>query len=493
MPGVRLLSKSQYQKGRQCLRRIWLYRNKPDLAEKPSLVQQGIFEQGHEVGILAQKLFPNGVLISEDHKNPDGALASTDNAIRAGATAIYEAAFLYDGILVRADIIAKNSDGSWSLFEVKSTTSAKKEHLPDVSVQTHVIRSAGLPLTKSHLIHLNNEYVRRGEIDLTKLFTVAHLDDEIGEALAEIPAYLKSIRSALASNNEPTQNIGSVCKNPYVCEFQGHCWTGVEDDSIHYLYRITDKKRAELIARAIERVRDVPDDIALTELQYVQVKSERDGAPIIDKPAIKKHLEKLVWPLWFLDFETVGFAIPKYDGTRSYQALPFQFSLHVQREPDGSLEHIEFLHTRDTNPCRALAETLCAAIGDQGNVVAYHASFENGRVKELAEAYPDLAPKLESMITRMWDLETPFAKKHYYHSKFQGSSSIKKVLPVLVPSLSYDGLEIGKGDLAQMKYGEMIALADGDPEKEKIRLALLKYCGLDSLAMVKLLDVLRQL
>lgn len=487
------LSKSRYVKGRQCLRRIWLWNYRRDLAEAPSATQERIFEQGHEVGTLAHQLFPGGVLVEQDHTDSDGALARTARLIEDGAPAIFEAAFLFDNILVRADIVARNSDGFWDLFEVKSSTSLKKEHLKDVALQRHVLKGAGFPVRSVHLIHLNREYVRRGPIDVQSLFSRERLDDQIEEASAEIPTYLAAIRASLAHEDEPKAMIGSVCKNPYPCEFKLYCWLGVEPDSIHFLSRITDKRRIELLERAIEKIGDVPDDIALSDLQFVQVKVERDGMPNIEREKISGHLAKLCYPRWFLDFETYGFAIPEYDGTRSYEQLPFQFSLHVQDAPGAALRHIEFLHLEKSDPRRALAEALVSAVGDTGSVITYHQSFERGRIEELAAAFPDLKPKLDSIVQRLWDLETPFAKKWFYDSRFQGSSSIKRVLPVLVPSMSYDDMEIGKGDVAQLKYFEMIAMPTASPEREKICRDLLDYCRQDTLAMVKILEVLKTL
>ncbi|MFZ9595148.1 MAG: DUF2779 domain-containing protein [Bdellovibrionia bacterium] len=487
---TRRLSKSQYCKGRKCLKRVWLYNYRKDLMEPPSPIQEAIFTQGHEVGVLAQSLVPAGELIDEDHTDPEGALAHTEAAIKAGKTTLYEGAFLFEDILIRVDIISKNKDGRWELFEVKSTTSVKKDHLYDAAIQKYVLNNLGYDLERTCLVHLNNEYIRKGEVNLKKLFTIEQIDTEIEEAYAEIPAYLKSIRKALKEEQEPTHRIGSVCKNPYQCEFKKYCWLGVAPDSIHFLTRITDAKRFELMDQAIERVKEIPDDFALTELQFVQVKTEKSGNPTIEKKKISKHLSELVFPLWFLDFETVGFAVPNYDGTRSYEQLPFQYSLHVQREPGAELEHYEFLHKENSDPRLALAEAMCQAIGSTGSVIAYHASFEKGRIEDLLAIAPDLQPKLQSIIDRLWDLETPFAKRWYCHPEFHGSSSIKKVLPVLVPGLTYEGMPIGKGDVAQMKYVEMVQMPTGSPDKDTIYKNLLDYCKLDTLAMAKILEAL---
>lgn len=480
-------------KGRACLKRVWLYNYRRNLAEAPSAFQETIFEQGHEVGRLAHQLFSGGVLVAEDYTQPDAALATTARHIANGTSTIFEAAFFYDNILIRTDVVTRNEDGSWDLFEVKSTTSVKKEHLKDAAIQRYVLSGAGLRIRSVHLIHLNREYIRQGIVDVNQLFRRSLLDAEIVDGYAEIPAYLAAIRTALANDEEPSSTIGSVCKSPYPCEFKSHCWSSVEPDSIHFLSRIKDTKRAELLGHDIEKIKNVPEHIELSELQLVQVRVEHNNAPNIERSKIKKHLSELRYPLWFLDFETYGFAIPDYEGTRSYEQLPFQFSLHIQNLPGAPLKHVEFLHIEKSDPRRALGEALVHAMGDVGSVITYHASFERGRIEELAEAFPDLKPKLDAIVDRLWDLETPFAKKWYYDRRFEGSSSIKKVLPVLVPSMSYEDMAIGKGDVAQVRYTEMIALPMDSPERENIRRNLLAYCGQDTLAMVKILAVLTTL
>lgn len=487
---TRRLSKSQYCKGRKCLKRVWLYNFRKELMEPPSAFQETIFEQGHEVGRLAHRMFPGGVLVEQDLTDPEGALAQTSKLMAAGVPAIFEAAFLHDNILIRADIVAQNTDGTWDLFEVKSTTSVKKEHLQDAAVQRYVLLGTSFPLRSVHLVHLNREYVKRGPIEVDQLFQRELLDKRIEEAYDEIPRYIASIREALKRSHEPTVRIGSVCKNPYPCEFKSYCWSGIKSDAIHYLSRITDSKRFELMDRSIEKIKDIPDDVTISDLQSVQVRVERSGKPNIELKSIKKHLAVLQYPLWYLDFETYGFAIPEYDGTRTYDQLTFQFSLEIQDAQGSDLRHIEFLYLEKSDPRRALAEALVGNIGKAGSVITYHASFERSRIEELAEAFPDLKSQLDSIAERLWDLETPFAKKWFYDQRFAGSSSIKKVLPVLVPSMTYEGMSIGKGDVAQMKYMEMISLSMDSPERERIRRDLLEYCGQDTMAMVKILEAL---
>ena len=455
---VRLLSKSQFLKGRHCLKRIWLYNHRRDLMQERSAFQNAIMEQGTEVGKLARSLFSGGVLIDEDYQNVSGAVDHTQAAILTNASAIFEGAFVYDDILVRVDILKHNPDASFNLIEVKSSTSVKKEHLPDCSVQAYVLQQCGIRLKHICVMYLNNEYRRVGELDLDQLFIIEPVDHLIQDELSKVPDYLNTIRTALLKEDEPFWDIGSICKNPYPCEFKHYCWRYVSKKSIYYISRITEKQKCSLVDAGVMLIKDVPDQFNLTALQAIQVSCEKRQEKFIDSVAIKNHLSQLQYPLYFLDFETVGYAIPPYEGTRPYQHLPFQYSLHVKRTPDAELEHYEFLFDEKENPSRSLAEELVSHIGSEGSVVVYYASFEGSRIKEMAETFPDLSERLISIHERLWDLQIPFAKKWYCDPGFNGSASIKDVLPVLVPELSYKNLAIQKGDEAQFQYQELINL-----------------------------------
>lgn len=450
-----------------------------------------VSSQGKDVGILAQQLYPGGVLITEDYKNPEGAIESTKVAIETEALAIFEAAVLFDDILVRVDILKRNHDGTWDLFEVKSSTSVKVEHLQDAAIQKFVLENSGLKVNGTFILHLDRTYVRKGGLDLTKLFKASRVDEKMQDSYKEVPPYLEEIRKTLSKDTEPKQWLGSHCKSPYKCEFKASCWKDVSKDSIHYLSRISDKKRLALIQAGIEKVSDIPDDFEMSGVQQVQVRSERDGKQFIDWEPIAAHLSELKYPLYFLDFETYGYAVPEFDGTRPYEALPFQFSLYIQEEPDGELKHREFLHCDRSDPRPSLAAALVEAIGPVGSVVTYHASFEKSKIEKLAENFPEYERDLLGVAERIWDLETPFSRKWYYDPKFRGSSSIKYVLPALVPKLSYSDLNIQNGEQALHKYLEMNDSGTSAELREKIRQDLLAYCKLDSLAMVEILAVLR--
>lgn len=488
-----VLSKSQYCKGRQCQKRVWLYNYRKDLAQETSTFQESILTQGNEVGILARQLFPGGELINEDHLNLEGGIRHTQEAIQNNAAAIFEGAFLFNNILVRVDILARNDDSTYDLIEVKSSTSQKKEHLPDCAIQAYVLQQLNIPLRRICVAYLNKEYLRNGELDLAKLFIIQPVNEKISDEIKSIPNYLNDISHTLLRDEEPSMSIGAICKNPYTCEFKNYCWKSVTEKSIHYLYNIRDKKRSELIALGVELIKDIPDNFELSDLQEIQARCEKTQSKNINKQLIQEHLNKLEYPLYFLDFETYGHAIPQFNNTRPYQKLVFQFSLHVKKHPDADLEHYEFIFEENKNPSRAMAEKLLSYIGSSGSVIAYHESFERGCIEGMALEFSDLSNELRSIIQRLWDLETPFAKKWYYDPQFNGSSSIKNVSPVLASDVSYKNLAIQKGDIAQSTYLKFINMNSSEPERENIKNDLLKYCELDTYAMVRIFDELQKI
>lgn len=488
----RALSKSQYCRGRSCLRRLWLYNFRRAHMTPPSDFQEGLFEQGREVGLLARKKFPDGELIHEDYRAPEAALASTDLAIARGARVLFEGAFRFEDVLIRVDILERNIDGSWNLWEVKSSNSLKDYHRPDLAIQIYVLRQLGLQIQRAGVMHLNPEYVRRGALDLDELFQITDLMDELDEELERIPDELNEIRVALDKPEEPAAEIGAVCKNPHACEFTAHCWRDIGPTSIHRLVAILDNKRADLRSLGIKEIADIPQDFPLSLRQRAQYECEKSGQRHVELAPIQAHVAQLQYPLYFLDFETIGYAIPRYEGTRPYLSLPVQYSLHIQTSPGAALRHVDFLYDRDADPRRPLAESLVREIGAVGSVIAYHASFEGARLKELIYNLSDLAPALTSILERLWDLELPFAKRWYVDPNFQGSSSIKKVLPALVPQLSYADLAIQKGDAATRLYATMIRGETDLSTAQKIAHDLRKYCERDTWAMVEILQKLQQ-
>jgi len=352
--------------------------------------------------------------------------------------------------------------------------------------------AAGVRLGKCFVMHVNNQYVRRGEIDPARFFILADVTREATALQQEIPDRVSRMRRILALGRAPGIPIGPHCSAPYDCEFIDHCWKHIPEYSVFDLVRARHEKVAALADRGILHVRDVPEDVPLTEAQALQVAVERSGRPHIDREGIARILRVPRHPLHFLDFETIGAAIPPYDGLRPFQQLPFQASIHVQNGNGAKAEHLEYLGDARTDPRPGLVAFLAESIGSHGSVVAYNAPFEGTRLSELAEAYPRHAKPLLSIRDRLWDLAGPFRMGLYVHPGFRGSWSIKAVLPALVPGMAYDGMPISDGGEASAAY---LSLMEGHlppAEARRIARALKDYCRRDTLGMVKLLGVLQR-
>ena len=493
MPSPARLSKSQFIRGLQCHKALWLYRNRKDLIPEAAPAQQMIFDQGHEVGILAQRRFPGGVLISEGHTQTAQSLASTQAAVEAGARVLYEAGAVHDNILVRADIIAKTKDKkAWDLIEVKSSTEVKDVYLQDVAVQLYVLEGAGFPIRKAFLMHVNNEYVRKGPIDPRGLFALEDVTEEARELQETVPKELKAMQAMLAKSQAPSIEIGTQCFSPYACDFQDHCWAKVPEYSVFNLGGARMEKKFGWWHEGIKAVADIPED-GLSRAQGLQVKVAKSKKPHIDVVRIAKVLGELAYPLFFLDFETINLALPPYDGLRPYQQMTFQASIHVQERKNGPLRHVEYLGEGRSDPRPGMAAYLAETIGPKGTVVAYNAGFEGQCLGGLAASFPKYAKSLLSAKERLWDLGTPFRRALYVHPKFRGSWSIKVVLPTLVPDMSYDKLAIGNGGDAQLAYLSLMMDSPSARERARTLRNLKEYCGQDTMAMVKVLATIQKL
>jgi predicted RecB family nuclease len=484
--GIPLLSKSRFMSGLQCHKRLYLECFHRDLADPVSEQQQQLFDSGTEVGKLARTLFPDGVLISEDHMDHQGAMAATQRALASNLVpAIYEAAFLHDGIRIRADVLVPHKGGDFDLVEVKSTTRLKDEHVSDVGIQLYVLLGHGLPVRRASLCHLNREYIYDGgEYKLSELFTLKDITYECTAMQRELPVLLEEMRRDLAKEWPPEIEVGRQCTSPNTCQFYSHCHRNESDYPIEQLPRAEGQLLDALKAAGIRDIHDIPEHFAgLSELQQRVRDCVVTNQPYLNDE-LPRQLRSLRPPVHFLDFETFNPPLPLYAGTRPYQQVPFQWSLHTLTD-DGSLRHAEFLHDGEGDPREPFATSLVDALGDRGPVLVY-SSFESARIRELAAAIPALANDLRAIAEgRLVDL-LQLVRTHYYHPAFHGSFSIKSVLPAVAPHLDYSDLVIGDGTLASMAYAEMIGADTPQERKREIRKNLLAYCERDTLAEVEL-------
>jgi len=484
------LSKSTTMLGRQCTKALWLNRHRRELRAKPNAAQQAVLDTGTHVGLLARERFPGGIDCDPDRLvNIPAMLQATQEALNAGATVLYEAAFLDKEVLVLLDILVREDDG-WSAVEVKSSTSAKDHFVADAALQHLVITASGLPLQRVQLMHINNQYVRQGPLDVQKLF---HLEDVTVKALALQEGLAQDIarfKTVLDQTQEPETEIGPHCHTPYTCGFRDHCWAHVPKPSVFDLPRIGAEAYA-LEKAGVVRITDVPPGTALSAIQLRHVEAHRTGIPQVDVPAVRGFVGELHYPLHHLDFETIFPALPLFDGTRPFQQLPFQYSLHVEDAPDAAPHHRAFLADALGDPREAFVQQLLADVGPVGDILVYNSSFESGIIGALAEALPHHAAALLALRTRIKDLLVPFRQGWYCHPGFGGSNSLKAVLPALVPTLSYGNLAIQDGGAASETFLRLL-LRDPQLDATTARQQLLDYCHLDTLAMVEVLEVLRR-
>jgi hypothetical protein len=488
-----ILSKSSFMSGLQCEKQLYLYKNGRRLGISPEehdASTQAIFKSGTDVGILAQKLFPNGVDASPDSPYEyQKSVELTRELIAKGEIVIYEAAFQFDKVMAAMDILVKHEDG-WRAYEVKSSTSVKDQYRMDAAIQHYVITNSGIPLKDISIVYINNQYEKNGELDINQLFTMESVLEDALSHQPEIPNQIRRLKTVLESKEIPEKDIGPHCSDPYGCNFAGHCWKHIPAYSVFDISNLGKDKKWELCNMGILQFQDIPKDYEMGDNQWMQVQSELNQETVINQEGISSFLDGLNYPLYYLDFETFGNAVPILDKSRPYQQLLFQYSLHIQQEPHGDCEHREYLaEVNGPDPRIGFVKQLIAECGSEGDVLVYSIGFERGKLKNLIELYPEYSEELSAIIARMKDLIIPFQKRHYYVPEMRGSYSIKAVLPALVPDLTYKDLAIQEGQTASNTFAAMMAgTFQGDIAQ--VRKDLLEYCKLDTWAMVKILEKL---
>ena len=483
------LSKSLFIRGLQCHKSLYLHKHHPELKDEVSEEQEAKFQTGINVGVYAQKFFPDGVEILWDDNSLSNQIKRTKVEIENGTQVIYEAAFSYDNVFVKVDILRKTENG-WEIYEVKGSTGVKDVYYDDVAIQYYVLKGTGLKVSKAFLVHINNQYVRNGEIEVDKLFTIQDLSNDVIEKQKSIKNEIYNMRRMLRSQ-EPDIDIGEHCSDPYDCDFCGYCWKHIPDNSVFSL-KGSGPNKFDLYRQGIIRLEDIPRDI-LPQSQSIQLEGTLDKKNITNKAAVKKFLDTLWFPICFLDFETTFMVpIPMFDETRPYQQVPFQYSLHYLEKENAALQHFEYLAPVYADPRKELLEKLLKEIPEDACVLVYNKTFEIGVLNDLAKWFPEYSEQIENIVRNIRDLMIPFRRKDIYRWEMEGSYSIKQVLPALVPEMNYKAMEISDGSMASSAWLNMRELEDLE-EIEKIRKALFQYCKLDTLAMVKIIEELKMI
>ncbi len=475
------LSKSRITIHRQCPKRLWLQINRPDLIDE-STGSTARMTAGTQVGELARSLYPEGLLIDADDLRQ--AIENTANALKEHARPIFEATFQREGVLVRTDLLLPDA-GYYRLVEVKSSTGVKEYHLADVAIQAWVVRDAGVKLSSVEIAHIDRSFVYPGKNDYRGLFAHADTTEQIRSFEKEVPDWINAARATL-SGDEPDIAPGEQCHSPFDCSFITHCSPAVDSDKdiippeiLPYSGSLAKQLRAE----GFIDLRNVPE-ARLSKPKHLRIwrATKADTAELADEAG--RSVRALGYPRYYIDFETIQFAIPLWAGTRPYDQIPFQWSCHVETG-EGNMHHAAFLADGQGDPRRSFAESLIEHVGQTGAVVVYNAAFERTRLHELSLSFPDLASALGNIISRIFDL-LPVARENYYHPDMCGSWSIKAVLPTIAPELAYDGLEVADGGMAQEAFAEILHPDTPHERSELLRNALLLYCERDTLAMVKI-------
>ncbi|MCX6227379.1 MAG: DUF2779 domain-containing protein [Bacteroidia bacterium] len=408
--------------------------------------------RGTNIGVLARDYFPGGVMAVEGEYPSRESAIRTQELIDQGVETIYEATFIYDDTLVAVDILTK-IEGNWQLFECKGSTAVKPHYIRDLAVQLYVVTGAGIPLADAFVMHLNNTYVRRGSLDIHELFTCESVFGQAMGVQDDIPQRLMEFREML-QGEEPRIEIGKHCNSPYPCDYMEYCQ-------------------------------------GLLPISDIEPVSETDNSPMIRHDSVRQQLAQYGYPLYFLDFETIQPAVPLFDESRPCQQIPFQYSLHYLQEKGGELIHSDFLAWPEGDPRPDLIRNLIEATRGTGKILTYNVTFDRWMLREMARDFPEYSVELQEIISRLEDLMPVFRRRDYYFPSMGRGYSIKTVLPLMVPELSYNELEINNGGDASSFFLQLYESNDTELI-EQTRQNLLKYCHLDTLAMVRILGELEE-
>lgn len=505
-----LITKTDFVQYIRCHKMLWLQKFKKTMKSEMSESEKLNILEGHKVGDIAltHPKFAGGVLINE--LNPEKALEQSKNAFEKNDTA-YEFAIKHiqeNGLqlFLRVDILKETSNG-FDLIEVKSSTSRQEVHFWDIAFQIYVMTKSNIRYNKIYIMKPNKDYIHNQDFNVEEYFSIEDVTKMIEKKyLPKVESILGRMVGTLNNKKEPQKVLGSHCKNPWNCPFASYCKKNINEDSVEKLSRLSEKKRIAFRKLNIKYLQQIPENYLglfnelqtpniLSPKQQIQVQVAISGQEYIDVKKIKAFLKTLKFPYYHLDFEAYNKAIPEFDNMRPHQFVTFQASLHVEQS-NGDLSHFEFIQDDKKDPRLPMIKFLLENIGKKGSIVVFNKSFEQTRIKELAKDFPQYEKDLLALNDRMVDLEIPF-KNDYYNHSFEGRSSIKKVLPVLVPELSYDRLEVQNGAEAQAIYRNLINgkyLTESGKKGKMfftVRKNLLDYCKLDTLAMVEILRKLK--
>lgn len=493
----KFVHKSIYIEYLRCEKNAWLkLHKKQELQDFFALSdsEQAIMNKGNLVELWARKLFPRGVLIEE---HGEEAALLTKSYIEKKTSVLFQSTFYHDRFLVRNDVLEFNEiSGKWNLYEIKGKNSLEEksdeiDHIEDASFQAIVLREQGIELENIFIIHLNKDYVRINDIEIDKLFFKNNVTEKVKEREPRTRERMRNAKIDLLQDKQDALACDCIYQGRSThCKTFSYSHSHVPEISIHDIARISEKKLTPLVNSNIFTIDNIPESFELTDKQSKQVNAYKFKKAIIDSIAIKQELDKLTYPLYFLDYESYSHPIPLFSGFKPYKQIPFQFSLYILNDANSEPLHFEYLHESESDPSEFIIQELIKLIGPKGNVVVWHKSFEHKINAELGERHTECKDFFENLNDRIFDLEDIFKNQLYINPNFNGKTSIKNILPVLVPELSYEKLTIREGMDASEQWFNMIDKNVNESEKDEIINNLKQYCKLDTYAMYKILQFL---
>lgn len=485
------LSKSKYLIGLQCPKLLWINYNAKDQLPPVDEQTQAVFDQGHEVGLLARKLFSDGIAVGSEIPIAQVIEQSCDLLKRRKP--LFEAGFEFNRGYARLDVLKPVGGTKWEIIEVKSGTSVKDPNWDDVAFQRYCCEGSGITIERCHVMHIDNSYIRNGEIDPEALFVKEDVTEVAKEKSLGLEKRLREMLRVIGLKKCPQMEIGPHCDIHYGCPLRPACWKDVDRvrNNVFTLCRLA-AKAWTLYNDGIIRNADIPPDFHLSKIQGIQVEAERRRRPHINRSAIREFLDQLRYPLYLLDFETFQTAIPMVDGTRPYQQITFEFSLHVAKSIDAQPAHHSWLWDGNLDPRGQLLDQLSCLIGQGGSIVVFNAGFEKGRLRESAEVKAKYSKWLEGILERVVDLRDIFRSFDVYYPSQHGIASLKAVLPALTGK-NYYKLAIQNGEQASEEFKRITFSQVSDEERQKVRENLEAYCWLDTMGMLDIIRVLSRL
>lgn len=472
------LSKTDYIQYLDCPEELWLRKNKPAALPPVDLDRQYKLDQGNLIDDFAQQWFSDGCVIEDWAINPK----DVEFQLKAQS----------GDMLAITDIAVRQGDAKTiALFEVKAATSVKKEHYHDLAFQRMVFEDSGYKVTATYLVHVSKEYITSKEVDHCSLMAIKDITKEVEQLMEDTKATAPKVLEWI-NGKAPKKRITIGCSKKQKCPFVQMNYPELPKYSIFNIARISKAKIKKLVGGNIIDIQDVPADFPLSANQRQQVAIAQEDEIVLKRGSIRRSMKKLVYPLYYLDYESFSFVVPPQEGYKTYQQMVFQYSLHVQEKPGGKVKHHEYLLKSKTESVEHLIKDMQTKIGEKGSVIVWNKSFEKGRNTEMGNLFPAYRPFLDSVNERLYDLRVPFQKGHYQHPDFKGKTSLKSVLPVLAAEVSYDDLIIQNGMVATIKWHHATDGRMDEKTQAETFENLLKYCELDTLAMVKIMEVLQE-